>query len=100
MKWKWGKEQELAFLEAKNLLQSDSVLTHYCSDKKLVLACDASPFGIGAVLSHVTDNGVERPIGYVSRTLTKAEKGYSQIDKEALAIIFGVKKISLLSFWL
>ena len=37
-------------------------------------------------------NGEERPIAYASRTLNSPEKGYSQIEKEGLAIIFGVKK--------
>ena len=36
--------------------------------------------------------GQRRPIGYVLRTLSPAEKGYSQLDKEALAIYFGVSK--------
>ena len=39
-------------------------------------------------------NGTERPIGYVPRSLNAAERGYSTTEKEALAIIFGVKKFS------
>ena len=74
------------------MLKSDALLVHYNTEKKFVLACDASPYGIGAVLSHVDDNHVERPIAFASRSLTKAEKGYSQLDKEALAIVFGVKR--------
>ena len=58
------------------------------------LDCDASNYGVGAVLSHVYPNGDEKPVAYASRTLNKSEKNYSQLDKEALAIIFAVKKFN------
>ena len=90
-RWIWGSQQERAFAEAKNALQADSVLVHFDPAKPLILACDASDYGLGAVLSHQDDNG-ERPIAYISRTLNPAEKKYSQLEKEALAIIFAVKK--------
>ena len=44
------------------------------------------------MLSHRLPNGEEKPVGFASRTLTKAETNYSHLDKEGLAIIFGVKK--------
>ena len=90
--WQWGKEQERAFQEVKQLLHSETVLVHYDPTKEITLACDASPYGVGAVLSHVMEDGTEKPIGFSSRTLTAAEKGYSQLDKEGLAIVFAVKR--------
>ena len=91
-KWNWGKDQQEAFERAKDIVQSSTLLVHYDPKRQLVLTCDASPFGIGAVLAHIMDDGSERPVGYASKTLSQAEKGYSQLDKEALAIVFGVTK--------
>ena len=91
-KWVWTSREDAAFQQAKDALQSDPVLVHYDSKKKLILACDASEYGIGAVLSHVFDNGDEKPIAYASRTLNAAERRYSQLEREGLAIVFGVKK--------
>jgi len=92
VKWVWNERCKSAFNHAKLALASADVLAHYNVNKPLRLAADASPYGIGAVLSHIEANGEERPIAFVSRTLTKAEQNYSQLEKEALALIFGVRK--------
>ena len=91
-KWHWEESQKQAFEEAKIQLASERLLVHYDSEKPLLLACDASPCGIGAVMSHRFEDGSERPIAYASRSLAPAEKQYSQLEKEALAIVFGIKK--------
>ena len=90
--WVWGEAEKKAYQDAKDLLCSAELLVHYDLEKELVVSCDASPRGLGAVLSHVFPGNVERPIEYASRTLIPAEKNYSQIDREALAIVFAVKK--------
>ena len=67
-------------------------MTHYDPDLPVTLACDSSAYGLGAVISHVMENGKERTIAFASRSLNSAKKNYAQIHKEALAIFWGVKK--------
>ena len=90
--WVWGTAQSKAFTVSKKLLLSSNCRTHFDSSLRLTLACDASNYGLGAVLSHKMPDGSERPIAYASRTLNTAERNYSQLEKEGLACIFGVKK--------
>lgn len=68
---------------------SSSLLVHFDPDCSLSLSCDASPYG---VLSHQLEDGSDQLIAYASRSLAPAEKKYAQLEKEALAIVFGVKK--------
>ena len=90
--WSWAEGQEAAFIKVKEALQSDALLVHFDPKKPILLACDASPYGCGAVLSHEMPDGTERPIAYASRSLSPAEKNYSQLDREGLSLIFGVNK--------
>lgn len=87
----WSKDCQTAFEAIKREIASPRVLCHFDPRKKLILATDASPYAIGAVLSHEFSEG-ERPIAFASRALSKAEQNYSQIDKESLAIFWGVKR--------
>ena len=90
--WHWKTQQKRAFERSKNLLLSSQLLVHFDPSLEIRLACDASAYGIGAVLSHQMPDGTEKPVGFVSRTLTEAEKKYSQIEKEGLACVYGVKR--------
>ena len=90
-KWYWRKTQQEAFNKTKEMLSSPQVMTHFDSSKPLLLTCDASPYGIGSVLAHVMEDGAEKTIAYHSRSLSHAEKNYTQIDKEGLSVIVGLK---------
>lgn len=90
--WSWGKAQEDAFSQLKTLMCTDTVLAHFDPSLPIGISCDASEVGVGAVLFHRYSDGSERPIANVSKTLTTTQRKYSQIQKEALAIIFALQK--------
>ncbi|KAF2902442.1 hypothetical protein ILUMI_03744 [Ignelater luminosus] len=80
------------FLKNK-LLTSADILVHYNPDLLVKLVTDASDYGVGYVLTQVMPNKEEKPIAYVSCVLSNGEKKYSQIEKEELAIIFGLCRL-------
>eukprot|EP00731_Ephydatia_muelleri_P009196 Em0004g1534a len=92
VQWQWGAEQQAAFQSLKDLLCTDTVLAHFDPSLPIGISCDASECGLGAVLFHRYPDGGERPISNVSKTLTDTQRKYSQIQKEALAIVFALSK--------
>ena len=90
-KWCWSRHCQQSFEAVKELVSSDQMLVFYNPKLPIKLSCDASPYGLGAVLSHVLEDGQERPVAFASRSLSRAEENYSQIDKETLALVWGIK---------
>ncbi|CAI2734885.1 unnamed protein product [Schistosoma spindalis] len=90
--WNWTKECEAAFCKLKTIISSELLLTHYDPSIPIIVAADASDFGLGAVISHQFPDATEKAIMHASRTLTSAERKYSQIEKEALALLFAVRR--------
>ena len=90
--WDWSHRQQSAFESSNKLLIDSPVRVHYDPKLPIIVSCDASPYGTGAVLSHVV-NGEEHPVIFASRTLSSAERNYAKIEKEGLAMVFAVKQI-------
>ncbi|KHJ96809.1 integrase core domain protein [Oesophagostomum dentatum] len=84
----WSKECKAAFNPAKEVLALDLLLTRFHFSLPIIVAADASDYGIGAVILHRMPYEMEKAICHASRSLTHAEKNYGQIEKEGLALIF------------
>ena len=83
----WSAECQQAFEKLKKKLSESPVLVFYDPDKALILQADSSEGGLGAVL---LQEG--RPIEYASRALRSNERNWSQLEKEALAVVFGLER--------
>ena len=60
---------------------------HFDEHRKLIVATDASAYGVSAVLLQGHEDGREHIVSCASRTLSSAERNYLQIEKEALSIV-------------
>lgn len=87
----WKKEQQMAFDKLKDHLTDDTTLGYYNVNDRTQIIADASPVGLGAVLIQLK-NSEPRIISYASRSLTNAERKYSQPEKEALALVWSVER--------
>jgi len=95
VQWQWSKQCRNAFEMVKSALCESPILVHFQLDRPIGISCDASSTGLGVVLFHrYDDNGMttERAISYASRVMSSTEQRYSQIEKEGLAIRFGLEK--------
>ncbi|KIH56794.1 hypothetical protein ANCDUO_13025 [Ancylostoma duodenale] len=88
----WPEDCQKALDKAKNVLTSPLLLTHFDPNLELIVAADASEYGIGAVILHRFADGTEKAISHASRSLTATEKRYGQIEKEGHALVYAVQK--------
>ena len=96
--FEWRDEHEKAFQNLKHALTSSPILAHYSLSAKTRVVVDASPWAVGADLLQEQTNKSFRPVAYGSRSLTDTERKYSQIEKEALAIVFGCEHFHMHRF--
>jgi hypothetical protein len=75
------------------IYRSDSLQPH-----TTFMAGDASAYGVGAVISHVADDGTERPVAFARSLTTKSEQNYTQIEKKALSLIQS-EEVSPIPVW-
>lgn len=87
MEWLWTQVHENVFVGIKNCISKAPVLQNFNSKLPVTIQCDASKDGLGCCLMQ---DG--KPVSYASRSLTSAEKNFSQIEKELLSVVWSTKK--------
>lgn len=85
--WQWTENHQMEFDKIKNLLTNRPVLQFYNEKAPIILSVDSSKNGLGAV---ILQNGA--PVAYASKSMTQTQQNYAQIEKEMLAIVFGVQR--------
>lgn len=91
VKFKLEEEQLTSFLELKEKLTTAPVLKFPDFNRKFILRTDASDMAVGAVLLQEYEDGLH-PIQFASRKLLPAEQRYTTYEKEALGMVFGLRK--------
>ena len=91
-RFEWTPECEGAYQKLKDVLTKDPVVSYFDIEKETFVIVDASPVGLSAILAQ-KEPGKDCPniIAYASRALSSVEKRYSQTEKEALAIVWGIE---------
>ena len=85
--YKWTESERNAFRKLK-LTLIDGILCPFNPADEIELICDASPTAVGAVMQQNN-----KPVLYISKTLSPAERNYSQLDREGLAIVYAVRRL-------
>ena len=91
--WEWGPAQKEAFESLKKDLASDQVMAHPDLNSPYILYTDACDYAIGGILCQEDENGIERPIQYVSAQLNQTQRRWATVEKEAYAVIYCLKKL-------
>ena len=87
IQWVWSKDCEDSLKRIKRAISEAPILQYFDPQKTITLQVDSSLHGIGAV---IMQEG--KPVEYASRALTRAEKNWAQIEKEALAVVYGLER--------
>ena len=90
-KQEWTERQEKAFKELKEWFTKKLVLAASDMDKQMRMEVDASDYAIGGVLSMECEDGLQRPVAFLSKSLNETERNYKIHNKEMLAIIRGLE---------
>lgn len=88
----WSDEAELSLTKVKQLLANSPSLVLFDPSLQTIVSTNAFDHDLGAILSQVSSDGIERTVAFASHTLSAAERKYATVEKEALACVWAVEK--------
>ncbi|XP_065064039.1 uncharacterized protein K02A2.6-like [Rhopilema esculentum] len=88
----WNKEQQASFTKLKESLTNASTMAYYQPHADTEVIVDASPVGLGAILTQKQQDGQFKPVAYASHALSPTEQRYSQTEREGLAAFWSTQK--------
>ena len=88
----WNKEQQASFKKLKESLTNASTMCYYQPNADTKVIVDASPVGLGAILTQKQEDGKFKPVAYASHALSPTEQRYSQTEREGLAAFWSTQK--------
>ena len=91
--WRWADKQEESFQSLKRALVTSPIMAYPDTSKSYILYTDACDYAVGAILCQEDDEGIERPIQYVSHQLTSTQRKWATIEKEAFGVVYAIKKL-------
>ena len=93
--WIWTKQHSNAMKILKDAITDKAVMSYFDPTKRTEIIVDASPVGLGAILSQYDESDNRKIIAYASKTLSPVEQRYSQTEREALAIVWSCEHFNL-----
>ena len=92
-KWKWGEEEQSAFGSVRDSISEHTILSYHGVGKDTRVYLAAGSSDLAAMLVQLSSDEIRRPITFASRSLTKIECKYSQIEREALCARWACEKL-------
>ena len=97
--WNWTESHQNALQLIKDKLSAAGAMSYYDPQKTTEIIVDASPVGLGAILvQHGTHDQSSSIVAYASKSLSPTEQRYSQIEREALAVTWGIQHFRLYAY--
>ena len=94
-KWERNENHQKSFEILRNSLLNHDVLAYFKTERPVKIIVDASPVGLGAILVQEQPDKSYRPISYARRTLSQPERNYSQTEREALGVFWGIERFKM-----